>query len=129
MILVGISLLIIAAGTAIMSKALGDIGFTLIGQIALLIGGLAIEMGLAGLAAPFIAAGAGALILAGVALLTIAAGIAVMNKLDFKSGALAMSGQKTKEFSLFGMKFGGRPKTNLEVALEAVGDAFMLSPL
>ena len=129
MILVGISLLIIAAGTAIMSKALGDNGFTLIGQIALLIGGLAIEMGLAGLAAPFIAAGAGALILAGVALLTIAAGIAVMNKLDFKSGALAMSGQKTKEFSLFGMKFGGRPKTNLEVALEAVGDAFMLSPL
>ena len=131
MILVGVSLVIIAIGTKIMSSALGDNGFELIGQIALLVGGLAVEMGLAGLAFPFIAAGAAAMILAGVALLSVAAGVAAMGKLNFKTGALAMSGQVTEPIKILGVKItdGGRPKTNMEVALEAVADSFSLNPI
>lgn len=131
MILVGVAVVVLAAGIAIMSSALGDKGWEFIGQVMTIVGGLGVAMGVAGLAAPFIAAGAGALILAGGALITIGLGLIAMGKVSFKdSGPLGFSnGQKTKEYSLFGMKFGGRPKTNLEVALEAVGDSFMLNPL
>jgi len=130
MILVGIALIIMAVGVMIMSKALGDNGWEFIGQTLALVGGIGIAMGVAGLAAPFIALGAGAMIIAGVALILIGAAMAVLKKLDFKAmtktGAiLGDSGQKTKGFLGIG---GGRPKTNMEVMMEAIGNSFMLSP-
>ena len=129
MILVGVAVIVLAAGIAILGAAIGDKGMKFVGTALAIIGGLGVAFGVAGLAAPFIALGAGALILAGGALITIGLGLQAIDKVKFNgSGALGDSGQKTKEFKLFGVTFGGRPKTNLEVALEAVGDAFMLNP-
>lgn len=130
MILVGVAVIVMAAGIAILGAAIGDKGMKFVGTMLAIIGGLGVAMGVAGLAAPFIALGAGALILAGAALISIGLGLIAFDKVSFgNSGALGFSnGQKTKEFSMFGKTFGGRPKTNLEVALEAVGDAFMLNP-
>lgn len=130
MILVGVAVIVLALGIAIMGAAIGDKGMKFVGTSLAIIGGLGVAFGVAGLAAPFIALGAGALILAGGALITIGLGLMAFSKVDFSSsGPLGMSDQKTKEYKLFGQSFGGRPKTNLEVALEAVGDAFMLNPL
>ena len=130
MILAGISIIILAVGFLILRKAMGDKGWTFIGQSLALITGIGVVMGVAGLAAPFIALGAGAMILAGVALILIGAAMAILKKLDFKAmtkggGILGDSGQKTKGFMGIG---GGRPKTNMEVMMEAIGNSFMLSP-
>ena len=130
MILVGISVIVLAVGIKILSNALGDDGWNLVGQSMALIGGLGVAMGVAGLAAPFIVAGAGALILAGGALIAIGAGMTILKKLDFKAmtsggGILGDSGQKTKGFLGIG---GGRPKTNMEVMMEALANSFMISP-
>jgi len=130
MILVGVALIILSVGVMIMSKALGEDGWTLIGQTMALVGGLGVAMGVAGLAAPFIAAGAGAMIVAGVALLAIGAAMMVLKKLDFKQmtksgGILGPSGVKTKGFMGIG---GGRMKTNLELMLESIAVSFMLNP-
>ena len=131
MILVGVAVVVLAAGIAIMASALGDKGWEFIGQVMTIVGGLGVAMGVAGLAAPFIAAGAGALILAGGALITIGLGLTAFNKVNFgKNGPLGDSGKKTNPGKLARMLgFKPRAKTNLEVALEAVGDSFMLSPL
>ena len=131
MILVGVAVVVLAAGIAIMSAALGDKGWEFIGQVMTIVGGLGVAMGVAGLAAPFIAAGAGALILAGGALITIGIGLVAMGKVNFgKNGPLGDSGKKTNPGKLARMLgFKPRAKTNLEVALESVGDSFMLSPL
>ena len=126
LILVGVAVIVMAAGIAILGAAIGDKGMKFVGTMLAIIGGLGVAMGVAGLAAPFIALGAGALILAGAALISIGLGLIAFDKVSFgNSGALGFSnGQKTKEFSMFGVKFGGRPKTNLEVALEAVEDGY-----
>ena len=131
MILVGVAVIILAAGVAIMGKAIGDKGMPFVGITLAIIGGLGLAFGLAGAAAPFIAAGAGALILAGAALITIGAGLVVLGKVNFKKGPLAMSGQKTSPIKILGITVskGGRPKTNMEVALEAVANSFMLNPI
>ena len=131
MILVGVAVIVLAAGIAIMGKAIGDKGWEFIGQVMAIVGGLGVAMGVAGLAAPFIAAGAGALILAGAALVTIGAGLVILGKVDFKKGPLAFSGQKTEPIKILGVTVssGGRPKTNMEVALEAVANSFMLNPI
>lgn len=131
MILVGVAVIVLAAGIAILGKAIGDKGFEFVGVTLAIIGGLGVAFGVAGLAAPFIAAGAGALILAGAALITIGAGLKILGKVDFKKGPLAFSGQKTEPIKILGITVssGGRPKTNMEVALEAVANSFMLNPI
>jgi hypothetical protein len=130
MILVGVAIMIIAIGFAILRKAIGDDGWTFIGQTMALIGGIGVAMGVAGLAAPFIAIGAASMILAGVALILVGAAMAILKKLDFnamtkKGGILGPSGQKTKGFLGIG---GGRMKTNLELMLESIAVSFMLNP-
>ena len=130
MILVGIAVLILSAGVAVMSKALGERGWEFIGQMSAIIVGVGLAMAGAGAAALFIIPGAAAMILAGGALLSVAVGLKAMAKVNFKSGALADSGQKTKPTKVLGMSFGGgRPMTNMEVALEAITYSFSLNPL
>lgn len=131
MILVGIALIINAVAIKILGNALGDDGWSLIGQSLALIGGLGVAFGLAGVAAPFIALGAGAMILAGGALILVGAGMLILKKLNFdqltkKTGVLGDSGQKTTGFMGIG---GGRPKTNMEVMFEAIANSFSLGPL
>ena len=130
MILVGFAVIMLAAGIAIIGAAIGDKGMKFVGITLAIIGGLGVAFGVAGLAAPFIAAGAGALILAGGALILIGLGLQAFDKVNFGSGgALGDSGQKTQPGKLARMLgFKPRAKTNLEVALEAVGDSFMLNP-
>ena len=130
MILVGIAVIVLALGIAILGAAMGDKGMAFVGTSLAMIGGIGVAFGVAGLAAPFIALGAGALILAGGALIAIGLGLIAFGKVDFgKSGALGDSGQKTQPGKLARMLgFKPRAKTNLEVALSAVGDSFMLSP-
>ncbi len=131
MILVGVALIINAVAIKILGNALGDDGWTLIGQSLALIGGLGVAFGLAGVAAPFIALGAGAMILAGGALILVGAGMLILKKLNFdqltkKTGVLGDSGQKTTGFMGIG---GGRPKTNMEVMFEAIANSFSLGPI
>lgn len=131
MILVGVAVIVLAAGIAILGAAMGDKGMKFVGTTLAIIGGLGVAFGVAGLAAPFIALGAGALILAGGALISIGLGLIAFGKVDYSnSGPLGFSnGQKTSPGKLARMLgFKPRPKTNLEVALEAVGDSFMLNP-
>lgn len=131
MILVGVAVIVLALGIAILGAAIGDKGMKFVGIALAIIGGLGVAFGVAGLAAPFIALGAGALMLAGGALITIGLGLQAIDKVKFNgSGALGDSGQKTKPIKVLGITLvdGGRPKTNLEVALEAVANSFAINP-
>jgi hypothetical protein len=131
MILVGVAVMILSAGIAVLGAAIGDKGMKFVGTALAIIGGLGVAFGVAGLAAGFIALGAGALILAGGALITIGLGLQAIDKVTFDgSGALGDSGQKTAPIKVLGVTLteGGRPKTNLEVALEAVANSFALNP-
>ena len=133
MILVGVAVIVMAAGIAILGAAIGDKGMKFVGTALAIIGGLGVAFGVAGLAAPFIAAGAGAFMLVGGALITIGLGLIAFSKVNFKdSGPLGFSnGQVTAPLKILGVKItdGGRPKSNLEVAMEAVANSFSINPL
>lgn len=135
MILAGVSIIVLALGVKILSKALEGGGYELIGQIGTLVGGLGLAMAAAGAAAILIAPGAAAMILAGGALIAIGAGVKALSKLDSKTlfgsgGLFGASGQMTsppKILRIVGIK--PRPKTNLEVMLESIADSFSLNPI
>lgn len=135
MILVGVAVIVLALGVKILFKSIEGLSLEQVGMGALLIGGLGLAFGAAGFAAPFIAAGAGAFILVGGALMAVGGGMMILKKLDFGAmtkgnGILGDSGQKTnpgKLARLFGAK--PRPKTNMEVMFEAIGDSLSISPL
>jgi hypothetical protein len=115
MIVAGVALIVVALGFKIMASSLGDDPWTAIGATLALVGGLGIEMGLAGLAAVFIAAGAGAMILAGVALITIGAGLALMQSVFNMAGYDKMMSVEDD-------------KTGLERVLYSLGKGMMWWP-
>ncbi|MDB9800923.1 hypothetical protein OAB94_00940 [Flavobacteriaceae bacterium] len=87
MIATGGSLIVIAIGMFIMSKALKDNGWELLGMTAALLVGLGLAMAAAGVGAAFIAPGAGAMAVAGVALITVGLGMMAMGA-AYKSQAV-----------------------------------------
>ena len=80
MIIAGAALIVIAIGFMMMSSALGDDPWTVIGGSLAFITGLGVVMGVAGLATPFILGGSAAMVVAGLALITIGAGLLIMQK-------------------------------------------------
>ncbi len=80
MIAVGGSLIVIAIGMFIMSKALKDNGWELLGMTAALLVGLGLAFAGAGVASVFILPGASAMAVAGVALITVGIGMMIMGK-------------------------------------------------
>ena len=136
MVLAGISLVVVGFGLKLMSDAIPKKGgWEFIGQVAAVVGGLAVAMAAAGLAAPFIAPGAAVMILAGGALIAIGAGLKSIASVDFKSlGTIDekgskpfnFSGQVSEGFLGFG---AGRRKSNFEVAVESIAAGLALGPL
>jgi hypothetical protein len=132
---VGVSLMVIAAGLAIIGPVVKGMKMEEAEQIAIIIGGLALGFAAAGLAGPLILLGSAAMLVAGVATITIAAALAVLGLLDFSSlGTLneksskpfGFSGEVSEGFLGFGK---GRKKTNFEVATEAIAAGVALGPL
>lgn len=129
MIVAGIALIPIGAGIAIMSKAVENLTMDKIAIIGASIGGLAIVMAAAGLAAPFILLGSAAMLVAGVATLGISLALLALSKLDFSSlGSIKETGSKPFNYSGEKGFFGGK-KTNFEVAMDAIADGMSLGPL
>lgn len=129
MIVAGIALIPIGAGIAVMSKAVENLTMDKIAIIGASIGGLAIVMGAAGLAAPFILLGSAAMLVAGVATLGISLALLALSKLDFSSlGSINEKGSKPFNYSGEKGFFGGK-KTNFEVAMDAIADGMSLGPL
>ncbi|MDC0008832.1 hypothetical protein OAE73_00565 [bacterium] len=75
MIVAGIALLTIGAGVNLFGNAIKDLSWENVGMMGAIVVGLALAMGVAGLAAPFILMGSAAMIVSGVALLAIAPGV------------------------------------------------------
>lgn len=114
MILVGASLIVIGIGFMIITKALGDNPWPMIGATLALITGLGLVFGIAG-AGPvpaFIALGAGAMILAGVALILVGAGIAAIAA-SLKGGKAAILNDE---------------ENGLVPTFTAIGDALIMWP-
>lgn len=132
MVVAGLSLIVVGFGLQAISKALPDKDrWEYIGQVGAIIGGLALAMTAAGLAAAFILPGAAAMVVAGGALITLGAGLLVFSKINFQkmfspTGLFGDSGQVTKGFLGIG---GGRPKSNMEVMFEAIANSFMINPI
>lgn len=116
MLAAGGALVVISLGFMMMSKALGDNPWTVIGGSLAFIAGLGVAMGVAGLAAPFILGGSAAMTVAGVALITIGAGAMLMSKVFDMSGTQKML---TKDSD---------GKTGIESILTAVGMGMMWWP-
>ena len=130
MIVAGIAIIAIAIGVKIFSSAIEglDSPWEFLAQVGVTVAGLGLAMAGAGLIAPMIALGAGAMILAGGALIAIAIGVKLMSKV-FEGNAwanmVADSGRVTESTLGFG---GGRPMSNLEVLMTAIGYSFMWNP-
>ena len=130
MIIAGIAIIAIAMGVEIFSSAIKglDSPWEFLAQVGVTIVGLGLAMAGAGLIAPMIALGAGAMLLAGGALIAIAIGVKLMSKV-FEGNAwanmVADSGRVTESTLGFG---GGRPMSNLEVLMTAIGYSFMWNP-
>jgi hypothetical protein len=115
MIAAGGSLVVIAIGMLIMSKALKDNGWELLGMTAALITGLGLAMAAAGFGAAFILPGAAAMAVAGIALVTIGLGMMAMGK--------AYKSQDVKDLVT---PVGG--ETPIKTLLMAVADGFNMWP-
>lgn len=116
MLAAGGALVVISLGFMMMSKALGDDPWTVIGGSLAFITGLGVVMGVAGLATPFILGGSAAMVVAGLALITIGAGLLIMNKV-FKDEA-SINAMLTLE--------DGSPA--LVRLLTAIGEGFLWAP-
>lgn len=130
MLVAGVALIAIAAGVLIFSKAVKDLDspWEFLAQVGVTIVGLGLAMAGAGFISPMIAAGAAAMLLAGGALIAVAIGVKLMSKV-FEGTAwanmVADSGRVTESTLGFG---GGRPMSNLEVLMTAVGYSMMWNP-
>ena len=116
MIAVGGSLIVIAIGMFIMSKALKENGWELLAMTAALLVGLGLAFAGAGLGAVFILPGAAAMAVAGVALITVGAGMMLMGK--------AYSSSAVKEL----VKADKDGNTPIKTLLMAVADGFNMWP-
>jgi len=127
----GISLLVLGGGIAIITMATKGLTLEQAGIIGAIILGVGASFAAAGIASPLILLGSAAMLVAAVALVTLTGAIAVLNTIGFaeltsKNGIFGDSGQVTSGFLGIG---AGRPKTNLEVMMEAVANSFMLNPI
>ena len=133
--LVGLSLLVISLGLAVIGPVVSKMTLPQAGMIAIIIGGLAAGFAAAGLASPLIILGSVAMILAGGATVILAGALKLLSFLDFSSlGSINETGNKAFNFSgqvskgLFGIG-KGRKKTNFEVAMDAIATGMSLGPL
>jgi len=116
MLAAGGALLVISIGFMLMSKALGENPWTVIGGSLAFITGLGVVMGVAGLATPFILGGAAAMTVAGVALITIGAGLLIMNKVFKNTSAIN---------AMLALEDGSPALVRL---LTAIGEGFLWAP-
>lgn len=114
MLAAGGALVVISIGFMMMSKALGDNPWTVIGGSLAFITGLGVVMGVAGLATPFILGGSAAMTVAGIALITIGAGLLIMTKVFNETTAITA------------MLDGDTPA--LVRLLTAIGEGFLWAP-
>ena len=129
MIVAGLALVVIGAGVKLFSSATKDLTWEKVGMMGAIIGGIAIAMAAAGLAAPFILIGSAAMLVAGAATIAMGLGLLAISKLDFSSlGSIDKKGNKPFNYSGEKGFFGGK-KTNFEVAMDAIADGMSLGPL
>lgn len=129
MIVAGLALVVIGAGVKLFSSATKELTWEKVGMMGAIIGGVAVAMAAAGLAAPFILLGSGAMLIAGAATIAMGLGLLAISKLDFSSlGSIDKKGNKAFNWSGEKGFFGGK-KTNFEVAMDAIADGMSLGPL